>query len=110
MASRTSMPPAGGNGIGRSGEIKALRLTIHGRVQGVGYRAWTERTACRLGLSGWVRNRAAGMVEAVVCGPSDVVNHFVDLAHTGPGAARVTQIDVRDEPPTLSGFNVRETV
>ena len=50
------------------GEVRTVRVRIAGRVQGVGYRYWTERVAGELGLSGWVRNRRDGTVEAVVLG------------------------------------------
>lgn len=46
----------------------ARRLTVRGRVQGVGFRAWTVREAKALGLDGWVRNRRDGTVEVLACG------------------------------------------
>ena len=51
-----------------SGEVRTVRVRIAGRVQGVGYRYWTERVAGELGLTGWVRNRRDGTVEAVFSG------------------------------------------
>ncbi|MDP2619965.1 MAG: acylphosphatase [Hyphomicrobiales bacterium] len=65
-------------------------------VQGVAYRAWTERAAGGLGLTGWVRNRRDGSVEALFCGPAEAVDRMVGLCAAGPPAARVT--DVRAEP------------
>lgn len=83
--------------------VAARRLRIHGRVQGVCYRDWTERTARSLGLSGWVRNRMDGTVEAVVAGSAEDIRRFIALAHDGPPAARVSHIEEREE--TESGFD-----
>src|SRR3546814_1196738 len=77
--------------------MAARRLRIHGRVQGVLYRNWTVQTARSLGLSGWVRNRRDGTVEAVVAGSEADIKRFVSLAHDGPPAAHVTCIDESDE-------------
>jgi acylphosphatase len=71
-------------------------VVIRGRVQGVGYRAWTEYTAIDQGLDGWVRNRRDGSVEAVFAGPSDAVEQMVDACRRGPPGARVDAIDARD--------------
>lgn len=91
----------------------AKRLMIEGLVQGVGYRyAFAER-ATGLGLTGWVRNRANGTVEASVHGPADAVAEIVAWAHKGPGAAHVSRVVVTDElepaPPGAS-FDIRPTV
>ena len=92
-------------------DIICLTARIHGRVQGVFYRAWTEETACRLGLSGWVCNRRDGTVEALWCGPRDAVDEMLRLARTGPPAARVTRIDTTPAaPPNDDGFHIRPTV
>ncbi|MEC3911297.1 acylphosphatase [Sphingobium sp. CR2-8] len=72
----------------------ARHLMIHGRVQGVWYRASTVETARGLGLTGWVRNRADGSVEALVEGAADAIDRFIALAHEGPPAAKVDRIDV----------------
>lgn len=74
----------------------ARHLMIHGRVQGVWYRAWTVETARSLGLTGWVRNRTDGSVEAVVEGDESVITQFLALAHVGPTAAKVARIDATD--------------
>ena len=71
-------------------------VVIRGRVQGVGYRAWTEYTAIDDGLDGWVRNRRDGSVEAVFAGPSDAVSQMVDACRRGPPGARVDAVDARD--------------
>ena len=63
-------------------------VTIRGRVQGVGYRAWVEDEATARGLEGWVRNRRDGCVEAVFAGPADVVSDMVTACRRGPSSAR----------------------
>ncbi|MCB4861668.1 acylphosphatase [Sphingobium sp. PNB] len=76
--------------------ILARHLTILGRVQGVFYRNWAVETARGLNLTGWVRNRMDGSVEALVEGPRDAVERFVLLARQGPPAAQVAQIEAED--------------
>jgi len=71
-------------------------LVIRGRVQGVGYRAWTEYTALGHDLEGWVRNRRDGSVEAVFAGAPAVVAAMVDACRRGPPGARVEAVDARD--------------
>ncbi|KQN08640.1 acylphosphatase [Sphingobium sp. Leaf26] len=91
--------------------VVARHLMIHGRVQGVWYRAWTVDTAHRLGLVGWVRNRADGSVEAVVEGEEAAVGQFQALAHDGPIAAKVARIDATDIAATpFTTFEKRPTV
>ena len=81
------------------------QVTIRGRVQGVGYRAWVEHQAMAHGLEGWVRNRRDGSVEALFAGPADVVSNMVALCRRGPAAARVEA--VRDEPANSDALNLR---
>jgi acylphosphatase len=69
-------------------------VMIRGRVQGVGFRAWTEVIALERGLQGFVRNRRDGAVEALFAGPVDAVAAMVAECHRGPG--RVDRIDQRD--------------
>jgi acylphosphatase len=72
---------------------EAIRhVTIRGRVQGVGYRAWVEDEATARGLEGWVRNRRDGSVEAVFAGPHDVVADMITACRSGPPAARVDAV------------------
>jgi acylphosphatase len=66
---------------------------IRGRVQGVGYRAWTEATALERGLEGWVRNRRDGAVEALFAGSSSVVAAMVEACRHGPPGARVDAVE-----------------
>jgi acylphosphatase len=76
--------------------VTICRVVIHGRVQRVGYRAWTEYTALEVGLEGWVRNCSDGTVEALFAGPSDVVATMLDACRQGPPGARVEAIDERE--------------
>jgi acylphosphatase len=71
-------------------------VVIRGRVQGVGYRAWTEHMALRRGLAGWVRNRRDGSVEAVFAGPAEAVAGMVEACWRGPGGSKVEHIDEAD--------------
>lgn len=64
-------------------------LIVRGRVQGIGYRAWTEYTALEKGLAGWVRNRHDRTVEAVFAGTPEMVAEMVEACRRGPPGARV---------------------
>jgi acylphosphatase len=75
------------------------RLTITGRVQGVGYRDWAIRTGRGLGLAGWVRNRADGSVEALIAGDDEAVGAMINACRRGPAIARVDAVDI--EPVDL---------
>lgn len=76
-----------------------LHLLVRGRVQGVGYRGWSEHEATRLGLDGWVRNRVGGAVEIVVAGPAEQVEAFVAACRRGPFRARVDDIAIDPATP-----------
>lgn len=90
---------------------RSTRVLISGRVQGVGYRAWCHRTASGLGLSGWVRNRRSGEVEALFCGPTEVVGDMLRLAEQGPRFAHVSNVElIGDEEPVRGAFEVRDTL
>jgi acylphosphatase len=82
----------------RSAEV-IRHVVIRGRVQGVGYRDFTERTALGLGLAGWVRNRRDGAVEAVFAGPAGAVAGMIQACRRGPFNARVDGIDERAGTP-----------
>lgn len=92
--------------------IKRAHVYISGRVQGVFFRAWVSQNASRLGLSGWVRNRRDGRVEAVFEGTSEAVRQMVELCHEGPDHARVdTVLDDYSEPVEgLASFEGKSTV
>ena len=93
------------------------RVVVRGRVQGVGYRAWTEDTAILNGLDGWVRNRRDGSVEALFAGLVEAVDGMIDACRRGPESARVDAIDVHAAGPAElamrrgeDGFSVLPTV
>jgi acylphosphatase len=86
------------------------RLVIHGRVQGVFYRGWSEGQARALGLDGWVRNRRDGTVEMLVSGAETAVAEMIARCREGPSAARVERIEVEEsEEKPLQGFETRPT-
>lgn len=89
-------------------ETLTKRLLIRGRVQGVGYREFMRREAVKLGLSGWVRNRHDGSVEAVVHGTADGVKQFIDWARHGPRLAAVSAVEESDAemPDVLQTFEI----
>ena len=70
-----------------------IRLQISGRVQGVWYRASTQREAMRLGLLGWVRNLENGSVEAEIQGPAEQAEALVTWCHIGPPKAQVETVE-----------------
>jgi acylphosphatase len=82
-----------------SGVIR--HVTISGRVQGVGYRAWVESEATVRRLEGWVRNRRDGCVEAVFFGPEDVVFDMIATCRRGPSSARVDNVQADAGTPDL---------
>jgi acylphosphatase len=71
-------------------------VSIHGRVQGVGYRAFVEREALRAGVEGWARNRSDGSVEVVFSGEAGVVRKLIDVCRRGPYSARVETLQERE--------------
>lgn len=85
-------------------------LTIRGRVQGVGFRQFMARSARDLGITGWVRNRADGSVEAVVAGTPEAVQRMLERARRGPTHATVTDIAVEDGDATFESFETLPTV
>ncbi len=90
--------------------MKAKRLRISGRVQGVGYRDWMCGEAARLGVSGWVRN-AGGAVEALIYGEIDAVEEMVRACRRGPRGAHVAAIEeTLAEPPETDGFQRQPSV
>jgi acylphosphatase len=93
------------------------RVVVRGRVQGVGYRAWTEDTAILNGLDGWVRNRRDGTVEALFAGSAEAVDGMIAACRRGPESAHVDAVDVHDAAPAElalrrgeDGFSVLPTI
>ena len=90
---------------------KCVRLRIEGRVQGVGFRAFVEREAVARGLSGWVRNRRDGGVEAVLSGARHQIDTMIERCREGPRGSRVDMVKLLGEvEPAGGGFEVRPTV
>lgn len=71
---------------------KAIKLTIHGKVQGVGYRRWFEQQALALELKGYVKNLDSGEVEAVIIGTENQLHAIIERSYTGPSRAEVSKI------------------
>jgi acylphosphatase len=89
--------------------IVRAHVFVSGRVQGVFFRFETRGLARRLGVSGWVRNRRDGRVEAVFEGERENVERMLEFCGRGSSGARVTDVEVRWEEPTeeFEGFSVR---
>lgn len=83
------------------------RVLVSGRVQGVFFRDSCRKMAEEYGVSGWVRNRPDGRVEAVFEGPEDAVGRLLEWARHGPRSAVVEDVSTQAEPAEgLSGFRV----
>jgi len=82
-------------------------VVIRGRVQGIGYRVWTEYTALERGVQGWVRNRRDGTVEALFAGPAEAVAAMIEACRQGPPGARVDAIDQREADPSVLALRRR---
>lgn len=82
-------------------ETNPVSVAVHviGRVQGVGFRAWTERVARGLGLTGWVGNDPDGSVRAVFTGTDQAVNAMLERVGEGPAAARVDHVTTSPADP-----------
>ena len=80
-------------------------LKIDGRVQGVGFRYHMRRVAREMGVTGWVRNRHDGSVEALVSGTSDAVDKIIAWARRGPGHAVVTGVEVAEDSGSYASFD-----
>jgi len=91
--------------------IRTVRVIVTGRVQGVGYRAWVEQEAWTRRLSGWVRNRRDGSVEALFSGEAAVVDAMTEACRSGPRMAAVENVTVVDTPADgdLRGFRTIAT-
>jgi len=88
----------------------AVRLVIEGRVQGVGFRYWTVEQAKEFKLTGWVRNRRDGTVEALVSGDEVAVKAMIAACAKGPLGARVAAVkQFPAAPPDEPGFRQRLT-
>ena len=87
--------------------VERKRVVVRGRVQGVFFRDTTRRHAQALGVSGWVRNRDDGAVEAAFEGERAAVDAMLEFVRSGPRGAAVEDVEVLDEPAQgESGFRV----
>lgn len=86
-----------------------LEATVHGYVQGVGFRWFVVRQAARLGLSGWTANQPDGSVRIVAEGPAEVLDEFLKQLQAGPAGASVERVDVHRSPAlgNLGSFIIR---
>jgi acylphosphatase len=87
----------------------AKHLVISGRVQGVGFRYSMAEEAERLGVTGWVRNRRDGTVEAVLDGAPDSIEVILAWARRGPPSARVTEVRISETAGSYERFEMRPT-
>lgn len=88
--------------------MKAVRVVVAGRVQGVGFRWSTRRAAERIGVAGWVRNREDGAVEAHIEGPAERVAAMVAWLERGPAEAKVASVEAAEASPEgVEGFGIR---
>lgn len=87
----------------------AARFHVTGQVQGVGFRAATQREAAKLGLTGWVRNCTDGTVEGLAQGSAEALNALQQWLHHGPPRAAVQSLDWQVASPaeTLAHFEIR---
>ncbi len=94
--------------MGHHGAVIRRRVVVTGLVQGVWFRESCRREAERLGVHGWVRNRADGSVEGVFEGDDEAVDRLVEWCRVGPPQAIVAHVEVHDESATGEhGFDVR---
>jgi acylphosphatase len=89
--------------------MKRVHAYVSGRVQGVFFRAETQRVAVGFKLTGWVRNVPDGQVEAVFEGEDENVDKMLAWCHVGPPAARVENVAITEEPYTgeFRNFSIR---
>ena len=90
--------------------MKAVKLTISGKVQGVGYRRWFAQYAVALGLKGYVMNLDSGAVEALLLGDDGMVAELVNRAKVGPTHAVVTDVvivELASGQQTFTDFQIR---
>jgi acylphosphatase len=90
--------------------MRAVTITVHGRVQGVGFRYALQNEAQRAGARGWVRNRRNGSVEALIAGDATTVDTVIAWAHVGPPSAGVDRVDAVESSETPpDGFEIHAT-
>lgn len=95
--------------MSESNQQKQLTAVIHGTVQGVSFRYYTQQAARRLGLTGWVANQQNGAVKTVAEGDDAALQEFLAFLHNGPSAARVQRVEVtwHEATGTFATFSIR---
>jgi acylphosphatase len=89
-------------------DLIARHISLTGHVQGVFFRVWAQGHARELGVSGWIRNRPDGSVEAYVAGEANCVERMIERMRRGPSNARVDELIVEEAEPESTGrFEVR---
>lgn len=90
--------------------MRQLTATVHGYVQGVGFRASAQRRAAQLNLTGWVANQWDGSVKVVAEGPERALQQFLDWLRRGPLAADVKRVDATwtEAAGRFHGFQIRQ--
>ncbi len=88
---------------------KTTHAIIEGKVQGVCFREYTRQEACRAGVTGWVRNRTDGTVEALFSGSNEKVEFMCHWLHQGSPLSVVKKVDITilDESEYFSDFQIR---
>ena len=86
--------------------IHTRHLLVHGQVQGVGYRLFVAQRAQELGVTGWVRNRRDGVVEAMIQGEAEALDAIIEAARQGPKLSRVSKVAVADGSGVFSEFTI----
>jgi acylphosphatase len=101
--------PADRSSPASTSRSERLTATVHGRVQGVGFRWFVDRAASRLGLTGWVANQSDGVVQVVAEGPGRQLDELVGVLRSGPAGARVERVEEHRGPATheFSRFHIR---
>lgn len=89
---------------------RTVHVRVEGRVQGVYFRAWTQENARELGLSGWVRNRRDGSVEALFSGAEGAIDDMLKRLKNGPPGASVRSVEIiQDGGAAPGGFQIKST-
>ena len=92
-----------------SSEFQRVRVTVTGTVQGVGFRYFVQERAQSLGVTGWVRNRQDGSVEAMIAGNAAQIEAMLAWSRRGPSAAVVKNVIVENASGEFTDFILRPT-
>jgi len=88
--------------------IKRVNAVVFGKVQGIYFRAYTQAEGTRMGVKGWVKNRADGSVEVAIEGEPEQVEQMVAWLHQGSPGAQVIKVETKEERPVGEAqFNIR---